>query len=79
MATNEGCIKHAENYYRDFPIDWISCALKSDQRLTGMHKNNKGKKSTECNFEVCWHASLLLFKEGGEGFEPSYADLQSAT
>jgi site-specific recombinase XerC len=29
MATTEGYIKHAEKYYRDFPVDWIACALKS--------------------------------------------------
>jgi len=38
MATTEGCVKHAEKYYRDFPVNWISCALKSptDKSVTGM-------------------------------------------
>jgi hypothetical protein len=42
MATTEGYIKHAEKYYRDFPVDWIACALKSptEESVTGMHKEN---------------------------------------
>jgi len=41
MATTEGYIKHAEKYYRDFPVDWIACALKSPENIvTGMHKEN---------------------------------------
>ena len=47
MATIEGYIKHAEKYYRDFPVDWISCALKLQTNVTGMHKNNEGLKNQQ--------------------------------
>lgn len=29
MATTEGYIRYAEQYYRELPADWIACALKS--------------------------------------------------
>ncbi len=49
MATTEGCVKHAEKYYRDFPVNWISCALKSptDKSVTGMHKNKFYKREVQ--------------------------------
>jgi hypothetical protein len=41
MATTEGYIKYAEQYYRDFPVDWIACTLKSyNKNMAGMHKEN---------------------------------------
>jgi len=51
MATTEGCVKHAEKYYRDFPVNWISCALKSptDKSGTGMHKNKFYKREVQQN------------------------------
>ena len=51
MATTEDCVKHAEKYYRDFIVDWISCALKSptDKSVTGMHKNKIYKGEVQQN------------------------------
>ncbi len=51
MATTEGYIKYAEEYYRDFPVDWISCALKSptDKMVTGMYKNKIYKGEVQQN------------------------------
>jgi integrase len=44
MSSTESYIKHAEKYYRDFPIDWISCALKPHQNMAGMHKKKNREK-----------------------------------
>ena len=51
MATTEGYIKHAEKYYRDFPVDWVSCALKSltEEGVTGMHKRTIYKVKNQQN------------------------------
>ena len=54
MATTEGYIKHAENYYRGFPVDWIACAPKStEDTMTGLHKENgyKGENQQTADFE----------------------------
>jgi len=49
MATTEGYVEHAEKYYRDFPVDWLSCALKSPLNVTGMHKNEKNRGKNQQN------------------------------
>ena len=48
LATTEGYIKYAERYYRDFPVDWIACALKSF--MTGMHRENGNVKNQQNAF-----------------------------
>jgi len=51
MAATEGYIKYAEEYYHDFPVDWISCAMKSptDKSVTKMHKNRIYKGEVQQN------------------------------
>jgi len=50
MATTEGYIRYAEQYYRELPVDWISCALKSQyETVTGMHKENGYKEEVQQN------------------------------
>jgi integrase len=41
MSSTEEYIKYAEEYFRDFPVDWISCSLKpiTKKSLAGMYKN----------------------------------------
>jgi site-specific recombinase XerD len=75
MATTEGYIKHAEKYYRSLPVDWLSCALKPNLNMAGMHKKNNMEKnqqipkmgSVETN-PSCWseRAGRDLLRPTGE-------------
>jgi len=47
MSSTEAYIKHAEKYYRDFPVDWISCALKPHQKMAGLGKKKNKEKNQQ--------------------------------